>query len=199
MKNKHMNQHDRLIIENGLNNCFSFKAITLKLGKDCTTISKELRTNMVHCDISYYGRVFNNCIHRSFCIKEDVCDTCHLSKPKRCHSFDFCRDECQDFVEEICPRLSKPPYACNGCEDKQKSTPSKQMYFALQANKQYMKRLSKYRSSFIINEDVINHLNNLFVPLCKNQGQSVHHVFINHKDELMSLRKPYIRLLTSIY
>lgn len=98
-----MNQHDRLIIENGLNNCFSFKAITLKLGKDCTTISKEVRTNMVHCDISYYGRVFNSCIHRSSCIKEDVCDTCHLSKSICCHSFNFCRDECQNSLKKSVP------------------------------------------------------------------------------------------------
>lgn len=184
-----MNQHDRLVIENGLNNQLSFKAIALKLDKDCTTISKEVRTNMVHRDLSGFGRVFNNCIHRTSCSKEEVCDICKLPKPKLCRACKFCRDDCQDFIEEVCPSLSKPPYVCNGCEQKHKCTLSKQMYFSLQAHKQYMERLSESRSGFIINEAEIDHLNDLFVPLCKQQGQSIHHVFINHKDEIMFSEK----------
>ncbi|WP_082189926.1 helix-turn-helix domain-containing protein [Candidatus Stoquefichus sp. SB1] len=69
MKNKHLNQHDRIIIENSLNINLSFKAIALKVDKDCTTISKEIRHNMVLRDISCYGRIFNNCIHRGTCQK----------------------------------------------------------------------------------------------------------------------------------
>lgn len=116
IKDKHLNQHDRIIIENSLNINLSFKAIALKVDKDCTTISKEIRHNMVLRDISCYGRIFNNCIHCATCQKEFVCDSCKLKKPRLCRSCKFCRDDCNDFIEEVCPRLSKPPYVCNGCD-----------------------------------------------------------------------------------
>lgn len=41
-KNKHMSLHDRIIINNGL----SFKAIARTIGKNCSTVSKEVRKTL---------------------------------------------------------------------------------------------------------------------------------------------------------
>ncbi|MFR2768249.1 MAG: helix-turn-helix domain-containing protein [Thomasclavelia sp.] len=41
-----MSLHDRIIIENSLNNGHSFKTIGSTLDKDCTTISKEVRKKL---------------------------------------------------------------------------------------------------------------------------------------------------------
>lgn len=195
MKNKHLTQHDRIIIENSLNNNLSFKAIALKVDKDCTTISKEVRNNLVPRDISCYGRVFNNCIHRSTCQKEFVCDSCKLKNPRLCRSCKFCRNDCDDFIEEVCPYLSKPPYVCNGCDNKQKCTLSKQLYYALQANRQYEERLFESRTGFVITEAEIRHLNELLVPLIRDKNQSIHHIFINHKNEIMMSEKTLYSLI----
>lgn len=142
MKNKHMNVHDRITIENGLNNNLSFKAISTTLNKDCTTISKEVRNNYISKNISSIGRIFNNCIHRFSCTNELICSPCYLKRPKVCRSCTHCRSHCDSFKEEICPKLSKPPYVCNGCLDKEKCSLTKHFYHALVANKNYQERLS---------------------------------------------------------
>lgn len=45
-KNKHMSLHDHIIINNGLNNGLSFKAIARTIGKNCSTVSKEVRKTL---------------------------------------------------------------------------------------------------------------------------------------------------------
>lgn len=42
MKNKHLSFDERLEIERGLKNNLSFKQIGKNIGKDCTTVSKEI-------------------------------------------------------------------------------------------------------------------------------------------------------------
>ena len=44
-KNKHLTLDERIDIQNDLNKNLSFKAIGAHLGKDCTTISKEIRNH----------------------------------------------------------------------------------------------------------------------------------------------------------
>lgn len=190
-----MNLHDRIAIDNALKDSLSFKAIARKLNKDCTTISKEVRANISSRNSSSIGRTFNNCLHRHHCDLLAVCSTCHLKRPKLCRSCINCRSECLNFVEEVCPKLSKPPYVCNGCTDRIKCTLTKHFYFPIEANKKYMERLSVSRSGISINEEEIQHLNNLLVPLIKQQGQSIHHVFINHKDEIMMSEKTLYKLI----
>ena len=63
-KYRHLNSEDRSHIETGLNNRQSFKEIGEKVGKDCSTISKEIRSHMVFRKTGAYGRPFR--ISRSF-------------------------------------------------------------------------------------------------------------------------------------
>ena len=55
---RHLNSEDRSHIETGLNNRQSFKEIGEKVGKDCSTISKEIRSHMVFRKTGAYGRPF---------------------------------------------------------------------------------------------------------------------------------------------
>ncbi len=45
-KNKHMVLDDRYEIYHGLNKQMSFKAIGVLIGKDCTTVSKEVKNHL---------------------------------------------------------------------------------------------------------------------------------------------------------
>lgn len=197
MKNKHMNQHDRIVIENGLNHSLSFKAIAKKIGKDCTTVSKEIRNNLTVRDMAGYGRVFNNCAKRFECsLFNSVCQPCSHPQTKKCSICkNNCRSHCKDFVEEKCPKLNKPPYVCNVCEDKNKCTLTKHIYYALQAEKKYNARLVESRTGICINEAEIKYLNDLLVPLIREKGQSIHHIFINHQDEIMMSEKTLYRII----
>ncbi len=44
-KNKHLVLDDRYDIQHGLDASLSFKAIGASIGKDCTTVSKEVRAH----------------------------------------------------------------------------------------------------------------------------------------------------------
>ena len=55
-KYSHLNNEDRSQIETGLINSKSFKEIGEAVGKDCTTIAKEIRSHMVFRKTGAYGR-----------------------------------------------------------------------------------------------------------------------------------------------
>ncbi len=197
MKNKHMSLHDRIVIDNGLKEHKSFKAIAREIGKDCTTVSKEIRNHIKVRSTAGYGHVFNSCAKRYECTKiNSVCSICMTSKTIRCSKCSqICSRYCTDFVEEICSKLSKPPYVCNGCSDRNRCTLAKHYYYALQADRDYKENLSASRKGIIITEEEISHLDSILVPLIRNQGQSIHHVYINHKDEIMMSEKTLYKII----
>lgn len=197
MKNKHLNSHDRIVIENGLNNGLSFKSIAKNIGKDCTTVSKEVRNHIQIRHIAGYGRVFNNCANRFECNKiNSICQLCLVPNTKKCSTCnEGCYKTCGDFVEEKCPKLSKPPYVCNGCDNRHKCTLTKHYYYALQANKDYQSTLSESRTGIVISQEEIDYLNNLLVPLIVDQNQSIHHVYISHSDEIMMSEKTLYKVI----
>lgn len=192
-----MNDLDRIIINNGLNDGLSFKAIARKLDKDCTTISKEVRKHLTIKKVGTFGRIFNNCAKRKTCSKvNSVCSVCSNSKTINCsRCSQGCYNICPDYVEEVCPKLSKPPYVCNACPDRNKCTLTKHSYHALQANKEYLLNLSDSRKGIVISQEEIDHLNRLLVPLIKEKNQSIHHIYIHHSDEIMMSEKTLYKII----
>lgn len=191
-----MDIHLRIKISNLLNEQKSFKAIGRAIGKDCTTISKEIKKHLIQRDDSGYGRIFNNCINRYDCKLYNVCSVCQIKKSRLCRSCKFCRSECDVFIEEVCEKLFKPPYVCNGCQDKNKCTLTKSLYEPFPANKNYEAILSESRSGLCITDGDIDRLNSVLEPLLK-KGQSIHHIYINHGDELMVSEKTLYKIIDS--
>ena len=60
MKNKHLTIDERSTIKTLLDESTSFKAIARKLGRHCTTISKEVHSHIVFKKTGYFGQPFNN-------------------------------------------------------------------------------------------------------------------------------------------
>ena len=104
---KHLSLSERFDIENGLSTRKSFKEIARSIGKDCTTISREIRNHYVVKNTGGIGRQFNNCIYRSTC----------PNRGKNCNL-----NNCTEFKEQKCNLLNKPPYVCNGCKLKNQCT-----------------------------------------------------------------------------
>ena len=63
-KNKHLTLDDRYDIQHSLENRMSFKAIGILLGKDCTTIAKEIKAHISFEKKGAPYKAFNDCIHR---------------------------------------------------------------------------------------------------------------------------------------
>jgi len=64
---------ERLEIENGLRENLFFGEIAGRLGKDCSTVSREVRKYAL-AEKSGCGAVsYNSCVHRPNCTKHHVC------------------------------------------------------------------------------------------------------------------------------
>ena len=134
-KYSHLNSEDRSHIETGLNNRQSFKEIGEKIGKDCSTISKEIRSHMVFRKTGAYGRPFNDCVRRKTCQFSGVCDV-------------------------------------------------KCIYDAAAVQAEYSEVLSETRQGFAVSDEEKKRLDDIISPLIR-KGQSLHHICLNHMDELM--------------
>lgn len=180
MKSKHLSLSDRFEIEKSLNNNLSFKKIASLLDKNCTTISREVRNHYIIKNSGSVGRKFNNCLFRKSCPNRG--SKCNIKN-------------CSEFVEEKCEKLSKPPYVCNGCKQKVHCTLSKNIYDGIYANNEYHDNLVDARSGIIINQDEIDYLNDLLVPLICEQNQSIHQVCVNNKNKIMFSEKTIYKLI----
>ena len=66
-KNKHLSFEERKTIAERLTEGASFKAISKELGRDCTTISKEVRKHTTTRQTGAMGSPYNNCKYRRTC------------------------------------------------------------------------------------------------------------------------------------
>ena len=191
-KNKHLTLEERIIIANSLDKHCSFKAIGAELGKDCTTISKEVRNHRVPKKTGAWGKAFNNCMLRKNCDHRRLCSPC--SSNRYCWSCKKCTSICKDFVEEKCSRLLSAPYVCNGCPSLKSCTLEKWFYHAAAADMEYKTLLSEAREGISLSEREIQHLDSIVSPLIL-KGQSINHICHNNKDSIMVSESTVYRLI----
>ena len=176
----HLTQDDRITIENNLNNNISLKQIGRNINKHCSSISREIKNHYITKNTGSVGRAFNNCSFRKTC----------PNRGKNCNI-----KNCSEFVEENCSLLNKTPYVCNGCKKRTQCTLSKRFYDANYAQEEYKDNLKESRSGVVIDQDEINHLNNILIPLIKEQGQSIHNAIINNKNKIMYSENKIYKLI----
>lgn len=194
-KNKHLSLEDRITIANLLDKNYSFKRIGTELGKDCTTISKEIRSHIVFKRTGAYGRPFNSCLHRFSCDMRILCKPCCSGgKYSFCKFCKLCNSKCPDFEQEFCIGHNKPPYVCNGCDKLKSCTLEKHFYHAATAYTEYKDVLSETRSGISLSESEVKHLDALVSPLIK-RGQSLNHICANNMDSLMVSESTLYRLV----
>lgn len=187
---KHLTFSDRVYIEQELMQGSSFRDIAAGLGKDPSTISKEIR---LHCAVAPNGTYrFPHCTACSKYKKcKDIvylCTTCKEILCWRCSANRDLARNCKEYNPFTCPKLAKPPYVCNGCEQKQKCHDSKKYYRAKPAQKAYEETLSSSRSGINMTPDELKELNDLISPLVL-KGQPLSHIFAVHSDEIPVCRR----------
>ena len=182
MKNKHLSFDERLNIEKGLMERKSFKEIAKSINKNCTTISREIKNHYITENKGAMGRQFNNCLFRKTC-------------PNRGKSCNI--KTCSEFKEEICDRLSKPPYVCNGCKYRNSCTLTKRIYKSEYAHHEYLDNLVESRKGITYSENELNHIEEILYPLIVEKKQSIHHIYTNNKDLLMCSEKEIYNLIDS--
>lgn len=186
-KNKHLSIEERSTIKFMLDSSASFKEIARTLGRDCTTISKEVRNHLVFRKTGCHGRPFNDCANRKSCSLSHLCSNpgCHF---KYCFNCSLCHLHCQDYFKEDCPSLLKPPYVCNGCSRRNSCTLEKHLYSAVAAQNEYELVRSESRSGICLSEDEARQLDDFLSPLLR-KGQSIHHICSANPSEIMFSEK----------
>lgn len=182
MKNKHMTKDDRDIIEEGLKNNKSFKQIGQELGKDCTTISKEVRNNYYVKDTNSRGNHFFDCVYRHECPYKEKNRMCYV-------------ESCKYYKQETCKKLDKPPYVCNGCDNKLHCNFIKHIYSANKAQVSYEERLVDSRVGISYTNEELQQIDSVLKPLIADKGQSIHNAVINNQNKLMLSEREIYRLI----
>ena len=182
-KGKHLTLDDRQTIQIGLHEGLTFSQIAQNLGKDPSTVSKEVRAHLITSRTASFNpcRYVRECHHFN-----DRCSPCRLRFSRNCRSCTSvaCHTVCSEFVPKVCRRLSSAPYVCNGCPDRHGCRLERHLYDAKTAQKAYEETLSMSRQGFAISYEELRRLDDIISPLIR-QGQSIHHICQNNADIIM--------------
>ncbi len=193
---KHLTLSNRTFIEQELLQGSSFKSIGTALGKDPTTISKEVKKHrkLIHLPYaSYY--------HCSGCINWDVCSIRGGdAATSRCERSNSCTRLCKHcyrsypswacdvYRPQTCNRPHHFPYVCNDCKKASTCRLEHYIYDAKHAQVEYEKTLVKSRQGINMTPEELVHLNELISPLVL-QGQPLSHIFAVHANEIPVCRR----------
>ena len=160
--NTHLTLEERKIIEIGISNGTNKSSISKTIGKDATTVAKEIRKHRKFKARNTYGRPV-------MCEKTNICQR----KP--------CTTKCEFFTEPKCSRRDKSPGACNGCVKASKCLYDKWYYNAEQAHEEYKVDLVEFRTGINLTTDERDAIAVVIAPLLKH-GQSVHQILSAHPE-----------------
>ena len=159
----HLTLAERQIIETGISHGSTKAAIAKTLGKDKSTIGKEIKLHRV----------------KSFSISYPL-DCSLFPKCKNRNTF-LCNLQCPSYIQFTCKRRDRSPGACNGCEKYSRCHYDKYRYSASQADSEYRDSLVSTRLGINATLSQIKELGLLIQPLLK-QGQSVYAILQNHPE-----------------
>lgn len=189
---KHMTQDDRVAIEKALDAGLSLRKIAEEIGKDPSTISKEIKKHRTLYPHNPFNEpknkcsLFGNCKHKQLC--GDRSPLCN----KPCRNCHLCNRVCPDFTPRTyhCDLLDKAPLVCNGCSKRHRCRLDKYYYKATTAYRQYRTILVESRSGIDISEADLKILDELVSPLI-HQGQSPYTILKNHPEIGLSEKTIY--------
>lgn len=187
--NKHLRLEDRIIIESGLNANLPLKNIAQTIGKDPTTVAKEVkRSRTVKASTSFNHE--KSCMNLQSCQKGGLCNdlpAC-FGLCKRCLRHQ-CIQICPGYRPLKCANMQRAPYVCNGCGQKKACRRQvKYYYYASQAQAGYRCKLSDCRKGINLTDLELAELDQLVAPLLR-RGQALNHIFANHSQEIPCSKK----------
>ncbi len=145
---KFLSYEERLIIAKCLQENASFGEISKELGKDRTTIAKEIKKYSYDKKTGRPGYPYNPCRFRVSCKAKKICGSaCSHQSAYKCSLCSECSLHCPDFEQEVCSVKNKPPYVCNGCRNLPKCTLLKRIYDPADAHEMAHHAISESRVS----------------------------------------------------
>ena len=176
-KNLHLTVQERTIIEKGIENGSTKAAIALTIGKDKSTVGKEIKK---HRELVHKSSYKINCANMKNCSHNHVCDNC------------------ADFKPFTCNRRDRSPGACNGCSKYTHCRYDKYRYKADFSHKKYREDLVDSRTGINMSYEECKAMADIIVPLIK-AGHSPYHIVTNHPELNISEKTLYNYIENGIF
>lgn len=176
-KNLHLTVQERIIIEKGIENGSTKAAIALTIGKDKSTVGKEIKK---HRELVHKSSYKINCANMKNCSHNHVCDNC------------------ADFKPFTCNRRDRSPGACNGCSKYMHCRYDKYRYKADFSHKKYREDLVDSRTGINMSYEECKAMADIIVPLIK-AGHSPYHIVTNHPELNISEKTLYNYIENGIF
>lgn len=157
----HLTLEERRIILTGITNGSTKAAIAQTIGKDRSTVGKEIK------------------LHRILTHKCPLPLEC--SNYKKCHYGRECVPDCPDFVPFHCSRRDRSPGACNGCSNWSRCRFNKFKYSPESAQADYRATLVDSRQGVNLTVSEARAIAETVGPLLK-QGQSPFQIVTAHPE-----------------
>ena len=165
--NKHLTLSDRIFIEKALNDNMSRKAIADHLGKDKSTICKEIKNHTI-------SEPFTRILHHKT-------STYDCTRIKECGFNTLCSSICGRRIPVPWRRKDSSSGVCNGCSKLHSCKLTKKMYIAEEAHTEYRDTLVDSRIGWDLSYSDAKALADILKPLLK-QGQSLDFILRNHPE-----------------
>ena len=159
----HLTLEERYIILTGIKNGSTKTAIAKTLGKEKSTIGKEIKLHRVLSHKSSYSLQ---------CAKIKSC------KNRMTH---LCTSSCPDYSPFVCKRRDRSPGACNGCSKSSSCRYDKYTYDPAHANCEYRRNLVDSRVGVNLTTKEAKAMADIIGPLLR-QGQSPYEIINNHPE-----------------
>lgn len=159
--NVHLTLEERTIIEIGIRNGSTKTAIARTIGKDNSTVGKEIK---LHRRTTHKSSLPRECANYKKCIHNRVCTA-----------------TCPDYIAFKCKRRDRSPGACNGCSKRQFCRFDKIDYDAVYAQNEYELTLADARTGFNITTSEARELGDKIKPLL-DQGLSPYAIIQAYPD-----------------
>jgi IS30 family transposase len=159
--NKHLTLDERRIIEKGINSGATKTSIADTIGKDNSTIGKEIKQ---HRKITYKCHFPLECVNY-----------------KHCKNGRACTAECEGYEPFKCTRRDRSPGACNGCAGYNSCRFTKYRYDAMAADHDYRTELKESREGINLTAAEAKSMSDIIAPLLR-QGQSPYQILVTHPE-----------------
>ena len=176
-KNLHLTVQERIIIEKGIENVSTKAAIALTIGKDKSTVGKEIKK---HRELVHKSSYKINCANMNNCSHNHICVNC------------------ADFKPFTCNRRDRSPGACSGCSKYTHCRYDKYRYKADFSHKKYREDLVDSRTGINMSYEECKAMADIIVPLIK-AGHSPYHIVTNHPELNISEKTLYNYIENDIF
>lgn len=176
--NKHLTLEDREKIQSGITEGLSKSVIAKIIGKDISTVSKEIKARR---SLNYKCRMNLECTNYKTCAFGRVC-----------------KEECPGYLKYKCIRRDHSVGACNGCSNYRVCRYNKFRYDATYAHNKYVNTLSDSRQGVDLTTSEAKELGDKVKTLV-DQGHSLYQIVNDNKDITVSVKTLYNYIESGVF